>query len=219
MNLPDQAVPSKGLWRRLSLLSLALSFSFFLSACSGSNPNASTADPHSTTATSEEKNAAKNSTSKNSTSEVSTSSADTSQTEQSAPKTDRPYINQLLPEAQRIQQEFGIPVATTIAIAIHETGWGEFEIGQNNHFGLRCASDDCITLTKGGANISYETCPDESECFDMFARSLKDLSAGDPSDLRVIYKNGYATSPSWVRKVRRIRRQVRKTLDRAGIAT
>ena len=135
-------------------------------------------------------------------------------------RTDRPYLNRLLPEAQRIQQEYGIPIETTLAIAVHETGWGKFEIGKNNHFGLRCASGDCITLTNNsGANVLYETCPDEAECFDIFARSLTELSNGQPSDLAVIYKNGYATSPSWVRKVRRIRRQVRRTLKKAGIET
>lgn len=131
-------------------------------------------------------------------------------------KTDKPYINRLLPEAQRIEQEYGVPVATTLAIAIHETGWGKYEIGQNNHFGLRCASDDCTTLNKNGAAISYETCPDEAECFNMFAESVTELAKGKPSDLRVIYKNGYATSPQWVSKVRRIRRQVKKTLEAAG---
>ena len=53
----------------------------------------------------------------------------------------------------------------------------------------------------------------------MFARSLIELSNDRPSDLRVIYNNGYATSPSWVRKVRRIRRQVKKTLNKAGVET
>ena len=144
------------------------------------------------------------------------SSEPSAKTEQSTPKTDKPYINSLLPEAQRIEQEYGIPVATTVAIAIHETGWGKHEIGQNNHFGLRCASDDCVTLSHSGADISYETCPDEAECFNMFAESLTELSQGEPSDLRVIYQNGYATSPKWVNKVRRIRRQVRKTLKAAG---
>ena len=139
-----------------------------------------------------------------------------SEAEKSTLKTDKPYINRLLPEAQRIEQEYGIPVATTVAIAIHETGWGKYEIGQNNHFGLRCASNDCITLNHSGTAISYETCPDEAECFNMFAESLTELSQGKPSDLRVIYQNGYATSPKWVNKVRRIRRQVRRTLKAAG---
>ena len=134
-----------------------------------------------------------------------------------APKTDRPYIDRLLPESQRISKEFGVPVDTTLAIAIYETGWGKFEIGQNNHFGLRCASDDCTVLNKNGKDIRYETCPDESECFDMFARSIVDLSNGQPGNLSAIYQNGYATSPSWVRQVRQIRRQVRQTLQKAGV--
>lgn len=133
---------------------------------------------------------------------------------QSAAQTDRPYINRLLPGARRIQSEYDIPMDTTIAIAIQETGWGKGVIGKNNHFGLRCASDDCITLN----GIKYETCPDAEECFNIFAESLKEMSEEKPGDLRVLYRNGYATSPNWVRRVRRIRRQVRKTLKEAGIS-
>ena len=135
------------------------------------------------------------------------------------PETDRPYLNKLLPEARRIQQEHGIPIDLTMAIAIQETGWGKHEIGQNNHFGLRCASDDCVTLNKDGANIRYETCPNEAECFNLFAKTLNELSDGNPGDVRALYRNGYATSPRWVRKVKSLRRQVRKTLNKAGIST
>lgn len=183
----------------------------YLAACSGDrSPDATSGEATSGEATSGERNK---------TAEGSSVSTGNSDEGQSTLETDRPYLNRLLPEAQRIQQEYGIPLETTLAIAVHETGWGKFEIGKNNHFGLRCASDDCITLNKNGADIRYETCPDESECFDMFAESLTKLSEGQPGDLSVIYENGYATSPSWVRKVRRIRRQVRKTLRKAGIET
>ena len=128
-------------------------------------------------------------------------------------KTDNPYINRLLPEAQRLQAEYGIPVDVTIAIAIHETGWGKYVIGQNNHFGLRCVSDDCVTLSKRGRQVQYETCQQASECFDMFADSIVELSDGNPENLRAIYRNGYATSPRWVRSVRKIRTQVQKALN------
>lgn len=87
----------------------------------------------------------------------------------SAKKTDSEYVNSLLPEARRIQKEYGIPLDLTIAIARHESGNGDYVIGKGNHFGLRCDSDDCITLEKNGRLISYETCPDVSECFNIFA--------------------------------------------------
>ena len=66
--------------------------------------------------------------------------------QQSAKKTDSDYINSILPQARRIEKEYGIPIDLTLAIARQESGNGDYIIGQNNHFGLRCDSDDCITL-------------------------------------------------------------------------
>ena len=132
-------------------------------------------------------------------------------------KSSSEYVNTLLPEARRIEKEYGIPIDLTIAIAREESGNGDYVIGQNNHFGLRCASDDCITLEKNGQQISYETCPDASECFNIFAKSVKKLTGDKKITVRRLYRNGYATSPKWVRKVRTIRKEVRRTLSKAGI--
>ena len=132
-------------------------------------------------------------------------------------KTDSDYVNTLLPEAQRIEKEYGIPLDMTIAIARQESGNGEYIIGKGNHFGLRCDSDDCITLEKNGRQIEYETCPDVSECFNIFAESIKALTEDGPVTLTRIYENGYATSPHWVERVRTIRKEVRQTLTEAGI--
>jgi flagellum-specific peptidoglycan hydrolase FlgJ len=147
-----------------------------------------------------------------------TKTEDTSQTpEKKIKKTSNEYVNLLLPEARRIEREYGIPLDLTIAIARQESGNGDYVIGQGNHFGLRCASDDCITLEKNGQQISYETCPDISECFDIFAESVKALTGDKKITLRRLYRNGYATSPQWVRKVRTIRKEVRRTLSEANI--
>ena len=135
----------------------------------------------------------------------------------SAKKTDSDYVNSLLPEAKRIQKEYGIPLDSTIAIARQESGNGDYVIGKGNHFGLRCASDDCITLEKNGRLISYETCPDVSECFNIFAESVKALAGDKPITIERIYRNGYATSPHWVERVKTIRQEVRQTLSEAGI--
>lgn len=137
--------------------------------------------------------------------------------QQPAKKTDSEYINRILPEAQRIQQEYGIPLDLTLAIARQESGNGDYVIGKGNHFGLRCDSDDCITLEKNGRMINYETCPDISECFNIFAESINALTAEAPITLQRIYENGYATSPQWVDKVKVIREEVRQTLSEAGI--
>ena len=132
-------------------------------------------------------------------------------------KSSSEYVNTLLPEARRIEKEHGIPIDLTIAIAREESGNGDYVIGQNNHFGLRCASDDCISLEKNGRQISYETCPDASECFNIFAKSVKKLTGDKEITVRRLYRNGYATSPKWVKKVRTIRKEVRRTLSKAGI--
>ena len=133
------------------------------------------------------------------------------------PKTDSDYVNTLLPEAQRIEKEYGIPLDMTIAIARQESGNGEHVIGKGNHFGLRCDSDDCITLEKNGRAIEYETCPDVSECFNIFAESINALTEDGSVTLTSIYENGYATSPHWVERVKTIRKEVRQTLTAAGI--
>lgn len=132
-------------------------------------------------------------------------------------KTSSEYINSLLPEARRIEKEYGIPLDLTLAIARQESGNGDYVIGKGNHFGLRCDSDDCITLEKNGQQISYETCPEVSECFNIFAESVKALTGDKKITLRRLYRNGYATSPQWVRKVRTIRKEVQQTLSEADI--
>ena len=143
---------------------------------------------------------------------------DTSQTpEKKIKKTSSEYVNLLLPEARRIEKEYGIPLDLTIAIARQESGNGDYVIGKGNHFGLRCDSDDCITLEKNGQQISYETCPEVSECFNIFAESVKALTGERKVTLRRLYRNGYATSPQWVKKVRTIRKEVRRTLSEADI--
>lgn len=137
--------------------------------------------------------------------------------QQSAKKTDSDYLNKILPEARRIQQEYGVPLDLTLAIARQESGNGDYVIGKGNHFGLRCDSDDCITLEKNGQMISYETCPQVSECFNIFAESIKALTKNEPITIQTIYENGYATSPGWVEKVDTIRQEVQQTLSEAGI--
>lgn len=134
-----------------------------------------------------------------------------------AKKTDSEYINQLLPEAQRIQQEHGIPLDITLAIARLESGNGDHVIGQNNHFGLRCSSDNCVTLEKNGQTIEYETCPDASECFDIFAESIKALTGDKPVTIQRLHENGYATGSNWVNKMNTILNSVQQTLSDAGI--
>ncbi len=137
--------------------------------------------------------------------------------EQSAKKTDSDYLNSILPEAERIQKQYGIPLDLTLAIARQESGNGEYVIGKGNHFGLRCDSDDCITLEKNGQMINYETCPDVSECFNIFAESIKAIAGDKPITLTRLYENGYATSPTWVERVNTIQKEVQQTLSAAGI--
>lgn len=132
-------------------------------------------------------------------------------------KTDSEYINSILPEAQRIEQEHGIPLDITLAIARLESGNGEHIVGENNHFGLRCISDDCVTIEKNGQAIEYETCPDASKCFDTFAESINEAVKDKPITAEKLYQSGYATGSAWVDKINTIRNSVQQTLSEAGI--
>jgi hypothetical protein len=66
------------------------------------------------------------------------------------------YINRLLPEAKRIRRKYGIPMDLTLAIAIHETGYGKAVIGQNNHFDCpRCPDNPMGELRQPNALFRY----------------------------------------------------------------
>ena len=132
-------------------------------------------------------------------------------------QTDSEYINSILPQARRIQKQYGIPLDLTLAIARQESGNGDYVIGKGNHFGLRCDSDDCITLEKNGQMISYETCPRVAECFNIFAESVNALTGDKSPTTQLLYQNGYATSPTWKERVDTIRQEVQQTLSEAGI--
>jgi flagellum-specific peptidoglycan hydrolase FlgJ len=125
------------------------------------------------------------------------------------------YINRLLPEAKRIRRKYGVPVDLTLAIAIQETGYGKYTIGQNNHFGLKCKSHDCIGVTTGGQTTQWENCMDAAPCFDTFAQTIKQLAGNDFNNLEKIRQAGYATSPDWTEKVQAVRQTVRNTLKEA----
>ena len=142
-------------------------------------------------------------------------SSETDQAEQAITRTADPYINRLLPEAKRIRKKYGIPLDLTLAIAAHETGYGKYVIGQNNHFGLKCRTKDCVTLTGRRGSKQWENCSDPAPCFDIFAKSIQDLSDGEFKNLKKIRRQGYAVSPQWTRKVRKIRRTVRRQLKQA----
>lgn len=130
-------------------------------------------------------------------------------------QTSDPYINRLLPQAKRIRQEYGIPLDLTLSIAIHETGYGKHVIGENNHFGLKCRTNDCVTLRGRRGTSQWENCSEPDYCFDTFAQTIQDLSDGNFRDLKEIRREGYAMSPKWTQKVRKIRRSVRRQLRQA----
>ena len=148
---------------------------------------------------------------------ISSSVLASSEIAQSDKKTDSEYINSILSEAQRIEQEHGIPLDLTLAIARLESGNGEHIVGENNHFGLRCVSDDCVTIEKNGQAIEYETCPDASECFNTFAKSINEAVKDEPITAEKLYQGGYATGSGWVDKINTIRNSVQQTLSEAGI--
>ncbi|HEX6389692.1 MAG TPA: glucosaminidase domain-containing protein [Solirubrobacteraceae bacterium] len=55
-----------------------------------------------------------------------------------APFTDHDkFIAATVPGAQRSDRDTGVPAAVTIAQAILESGWGQFNAGANNYFGIK----------------------------------------------------------------------------------
>lgn len=195
--------------RNLAFLAILL----FIVACNNSTKQNNTESENAANSNIETTTAKTQSTEEQDTQEA----IDNQQTSIKEQKTSSKYINSLLPEATRIKEEYGIPLDITLAIAREESGNGDHIIGKGNHFGLRCASDDCITLEKHGQTISYENCPDVSECFNIFAKTIIDLTGDKGITLRRLYRNGYATSPNWVRRVGKIRKEVRRTLSKADI--
>jgi flagellum-specific peptidoglycan hydrolase FlgJ len=125
------------------------------------------------------------------------------------------YINRLLPEVKRIRRQYGIPMDLTLAIAIQETGYGKSVIGQNNHFGLKCKSSDCVTISQGTQTTQWENCANPTPCFDTFALTIERLAKDDFEDLSKIRRAGYATSPDWTQKVSKVRQSVRNVLKQA----
>lgn len=190
----------------------------YLVSCSGAeltpNSSGSPSAPSAQTAS--------NSPSDSSAVHGSSNSEDVTSSEPSEPKqvslaqleTSKPYINQLLPQAARIEQEHSIPVDMTMAIAILETGWGKHVVGENNHFGLRCISDDCVARVKRGRTIRYESCPELAECFDTFAQTVNELTDGEVANVDKLAQE-YASGANWARKVKKIQKQVNKILNRA----
>lgn len=81
---------------------------------------------------------------------------------------------------------------------------------------MRCNGNDCITIEKNGQAIEYETCPDVSECFNLFAESINAL-VDRPITAQKLYQNGYATGSGWVDKINTIRNSVQQTRSEAGI--
>ena len=192
----------------------------FLASCS-SEPTPST---DTQTSSSIEENVSSSNTQASPSSEASKKdSAANAQTDSNSPKseqvssqlkTSKPYINRLLPQATRIQKEHGIPVDVTLAIAMLETGWGKHVIGKNNHFGLRCASESCVARVKRGRTIQYETCPNPSECFNLFAETVQKLTNGETANIDKLAQE-YASDPKWAKRVKKIQKRVRKILDKA----
>lgn len=55
-----------------------------------------------------------------------------------APFTEHPkFISATVPGAQRSDRETKVPASVTIAQAILESGWGQFNAGANNYFGIK----------------------------------------------------------------------------------
>lgn len=147
--------------------------------------------------------------------------------------TSNAYINRVYPLAKRLNEQRGIPISMTIALARHETGNGRSVIAQNNHWGIKCLGNDCVTVKTqeevGGVkrfyNLKFESCNDVDRCLRILANTFdnllikgggnKTLYRTNPDEaFRAIHRGGYATDSNWSNAVVRIRQETERILGR-----
>lgn len=136
------------------------------------------------------------------------------------------FLNSVLPYAQEVQQETGIPANLMAAIAANETGYGNDKYTHgNNFFGIK-ADPGWKGPTTGSlgtwevyngqtVNIrdNFRAYTDPADSFRDFATFLQEnprysealRHTDDPERfIREVHKAGYATDPAWADKILRI---------------
>lgn len=122
--------------------------------------------------------------------------------------TTKSYIEEHGPAAQELMRETGVPASVILAVAIHESAYGNSRIARylNNHFGIKGKNNSkkIRSAYKGYGNVK-ESYRDFVGLLQRrkATRPLFDKHASDDykSWIRGIARGGYSESGDWSRKV------------------
>jgi flagellum-specific peptidoglycan hydrolase FlgJ len=134
----------------------------------------------------------------------------------------RAFIEQALPEAIRIQVQFGIPASATISQAIYESGYGASALakGYHNYFGIKAFSNwngpratSMPTVDSGvKTRADFRAYATLGEGFEGYAKFLKDSGRYEkafhsPSGLAFVHtilKAGYCPDSTYLSAIQKI---------------
>lgn len=145
------------------------------------------------------------------------------------------FIQTLLPAAQAVARETGLPASFILGHAALESGWGEREIAgadgspSHNLFGIKAGAgwrggvtETLTTEYQAGLAVKrterFRAYGDYAEAFRDYARLLKEryaeaLGAGEDALAfgRALADGGYATDPAYAEKIGRVIASVERT--------
>jgi len=128
------------------------------------------------------------------------------------------FVDTLLPQAQKVAQDTGIPWQVLMAIPANETGWGA-AVFHNNYFGIKgpgaaARTWEVINGQRVDITDSFRTFDSAEQSMRAFASFLRENSRyapalqylkDNPSDwpgfVKQIHQAGYATDPAWSDKI------------------
>ncbi|MFZ5484325.1 MAG: flagellar assembly peptidoglycan hydrolase FlgJ [Pseudomonadota bacterium] len=151
-----------------------------------------------------------------------------------AAQTKQDFIDRLLPHAQAVEAETGIPARFMIAQAALESGWGKREIrtaeggASHNLFGIKATgwhgqtAEVTTTEYRQGLAMkvsqSFRAYADYGEAFADYARllgqkyGLQDVGNDPETFVATLVKGGYATDPAYASKLRGVIASVSEVL-------
>lgn len=140
------------------------------------------------------------------------------------------YVNKYLPVAAQVAAEYQVPVDFLLCVSGLETGWGSSELSQmaNNHFGIKNPYNEgpsyCMMhmdYDEQGQEVTAHTCfkkyDNPKQSFIDYLEHLetrgcyldiKDIPDATFADwVKVVADCGYATDPSYAKKIDQIRKK------------
>lgn len=119
------------------------------------------------------------------------------------------YVKKWQPLAEHLREDYGIPVAVILGIAIHESGSGTSKHAKllNNHFGIKGKNK---LLKEKGIRSAYKQYDNVEECYEHFCKIIKKKKfyhkLKDNNDytlwIDAISKAGYSVIPEiWKQRV------------------